>query len=174
MFNVTQWRTTTRASPSWIRDRNHWDFAPSWPEAACSRPGFLRDYAPMGPRRCFLGEAQAWKMPMLQPPAQHDERHNYYHRCDWALHDMATCANGILAGFGNVFEGAKRRAVRRERSKGAAERHDKGRSPKAPARLVREPGREGGGKSRPDHGLPTLTFWSLNVVNVRLSVFKTL
>jgi hypothetical protein len=72
------------------------------------------------------------------------------------------------------FKGAKRRAVRRERSKGAAERHDKGRSPKAPARLVREPGREGGGKSRPDHGLPTLTFWSLNVVNVRLSVFKTL
>jgi hypothetical protein len=39
---------------------------------------------------------------MLQPPAQHDERHNYYHRCDWALHDMATCANGILAGFGNA------------------------------------------------------------------------
>src|SRR5215211_1351412 len=48
----------------------------------------------------------------------------------------------------------------------------KGRSPKAPARLLRVPGRDGGGKSRPDYGLPNLTSWPLRVVNIRCSVFK--
>ena len=30
----------------------------------------------------------------------------------------------------------------------------------------------GGGRPRPDYGLLNLTFWSLNIVNVRFSVFK--
>jgi hypothetical protein len=37
-FYATRWRTTIMSIPP-FRDRNHRDFAPSWPEAACSRPG---------------------------------------------------------------------------------------------------------------------------------------
>jgi hypothetical protein len=65
MFDATQWRTTTISIPLFFRDRNHWDFAPSWPEAACSRPGFLHDLFTHVPRKCFLEEVQAWKMPRL-------------------------------------------------------------------------------------------------------------
>ena len=41
------------------------------------------------------------------------------------------------------------------------------------ARGFREAGRDGGGKPRPDYGLPNLTSWPLSVVNIRCSAFKT-
>jgi hypothetical protein len=50
--------------------------------------------------------------------------------------------------------------------------HYRSRSPKAPARLVQRSGRDGGGKPRPDYGLPNLTPRTLNVVNVLGRVFK--
>jgi hypothetical protein len=37
---------------------------------------------------------------------------------------------------------------------------------------MREPGRDGGGKPRPDYGLPNLTSWPLRVVNIRCSGVK--
>jgi hypothetical protein len=38
--------------------------------------------------------------------------------------------------------------------------------------LVQRSGRDGGGKARPDYGLPNLTPRTLNVVNVLGRVFK--
>src|SRR5918994_1710090 len=55
---------------------------------------------------------------------------------------------------------------------GAVPNGPRDRSPKAPARLVQRSGRDGGGKPRPDYGLPNLTPRTLNVVNVLGRVFK--
>jgi hypothetical protein len=40
------------------------------------------------------------------------------------------------------------------------------------AKGFREPGRDGGGKPRPDYRLPNLTSWPLGVVNIRCSGVK--
>ena len=44
---------------------------------------------------------------------------------------------------------------------------------RAPARFVQKPGRDGGGKPRPDHRPPNLSPRALNVVRVRFSLVKT-
>jgi hypothetical protein len=43
---------------------------------------------------------------------------------------------------------------------------------KIPAWLVPRSGRDGGGKSQPDDGLPNLASWPVGIVNIRCSVFK--
>ena len=80
------------ASPS-FRDRNHRDFAPSWPEAAFSRPGFLHDYSPMCQK-------------VLSKKFRHGRCPDYSHRPNTtnattttAVTNAASNTNGILVGL---------------------------------------------------------------------------
>jgi hypothetical protein len=66
----------------------------------------------------------------------------------------------------------QRRVRRRGWEKQRGQGQYKGGSSNAPARSLRVSGRDGGGKSRPDYGLPNLTSGPLSVVNIRCSAFK--
>jgi hypothetical protein len=86
---------------------------------------------------------------------------------EWVPVSMAMRIGGC-----SEAKGRKEKARAKEGSTKRGQGHYKGRSPKASARLAPKSGRDGGGKPRPDYGLPNLTSWPLSVVNIRCSAFK--
>jgi hypothetical protein len=99
MFDVTRWRTTTiRASPSYQGSQPP-GFAPSWPEAACSRPGFLHGYLPMCQEGAFWKKFRRGRCPGYGHRPTTTNATTTTTAATNAASNVATNTNGILAGF---------------------------------------------------------------------------